>query len=188
MKILSLLALMILVAPAFSQAQENRGRAARPNRLVCKTGPEKRAVNQPLRLYFQYNVPFLFEPEDPTMPFGRQVFVLGGRPVMQLFFEKATGPAGENGENLQPMQCAFMRRAVRRGEPSQVQILTPGEKMHWITQQVGQKTLQGGLSLERATIAPAGDWAFSYQFEKVFVLDIDDMKNFVTSQLPKPLN
>ncbi len=179
--------LLILVVASTTAFADERMRSTPnkvANRLLCKTGPEKR--NSPLKLYFHYNLPFQFEPEDPTMPLGRQVVVLAGKPVVQLFFEKAPLAAGENGENLQPMQCAFARRALREREPSQVQILLAGNQTNWISQAVGQRV--GAITGEYAILTPTGDWTFAYQFERVFSIEIDEMKTFVTTQLPKPLN
>lgn len=173
-------ALPALAAPVVLRASEPK-----QTKLICKTGAERRPANQPLRLYFNYNLPFQFESEDPTVSYGRQVVVLGGRPVVQLFFEKANEAAGENGENLQPMQCAFAKRAVRLNEPSQVQILLPQGQTHWLTQSVGQRPGPAALSFERATFAPAGDWAFASQFEKVFTIELDNTRTFVTGQVPK---
>lgn len=189
MKALSLLILSFtLVSQAIAAPRVLRAPGEqRQTKLICKTGSERRAATQPLRLYFNYNLPMQFEPEDPTMPFGRQVMVLAGRPMMQLFFEKAPGPAGENGENLQPMQCAFPKRAIQANEPAQAQILLPQAQPHWLTQTIGQRPGPAQLSFERATVAPAGDWAFASQFEKVFALELDDTRTFVTSQLPKVL-
>jgi hypothetical protein len=161
--------------------------ASNPKRLFCKTGSENRAANQPLKLYFQYHLPMLFEAEDPTLPFGRQELVASGRPLMQLFFEKSYVPAGENGERLAPMTCAFAKRVVSASEPSQVQIFLPNGQgqVHWLTQSVGQRPGPKQLSFERAVMAPAGDWAFASQFERVFSIELDDMKTFVTTQLPR---
>lgn len=157
-------------------------------KLICKTGSDHRRADQPLKLYFSYHLPFQFEPEDPTMPYGRQVVVLAGRPVVQLFFSPARGGAGENGERLEPMQCAFAKRGLRAGEPSQVRILLPQGQVSWLTQSIGQRPGPAPLSFERAVVAPAGDWAFAGQPEKVFTIELDDTKTFVTSQLPKALN
>lgn len=143
------------------------------NRLICKTGIEKKGVN---KLYFTYNLPFVHEPEDPTMPYGRQTLLLAGRPVVQLFFERAPLPAGENGEQLQPNQCAFAKRAVRGNEPAQVQILLSPGQVHWISQPIGPKI--------PAVLTPPGDWSFLQEPERVFWLNLDDPKNFITSQLP----
>jgi len=153
------------------------------NKLICKTGPEKRALGQPLKLYLNFNLPIVFEAEDPTVPFGRQTMLLAGRPVVQLFFEKATGPAGDNGENLQPMQCAFARRGIKGSEPALVQILLQPNQVTWLSQGIGQR----GAAAERAVIQPAGDWGFAYQHEQIFVLELDDRKGFITSQMPKAL-
>lgn len=160
---------------------------SKPNRLICKTGSESRPANQPLELYFQYHLPVVFEAEDPTVPFGRQSMVLQGRPLMQLNFRKAAEPAGDNGEKLEPMTCAFANRRVNANEPSHVQIFMPTGQTHWLTQGVGQRPGPKQLSFERAVISPAGDWAFASQFDKVFYVDIDDMKTFVTTQTPKGL-
>lgn len=159
--------------------------APKPNRLICKTGPESRPANQPLELYFQYHLPVVIEPEDPTVPYGRQTMVLQGRPMMQLNFRKSAEPAGDSGEKLEPMTCAFANRRVSAMEPSHVQIFMPAGQTHWITEAIGQRPGPRQLSFERAIITPAGDWAFASQFEKVFYVDIDDMKTFVTTQLPK---
>ncbi|RZA08710.1 MAG: hypothetical protein EOP11_04005 [Proteobacteria bacterium] len=170
-----------LPAPAKPKAGSPPSSASR---LLCKTGPEKRAPGQPLKLFFQYNLPFQFEPEDPTIPFGRQTFYLAGRPVMQLYFDKSPVAAGERGENLSPMSCAFAKRPLNRGEPSQVQILIPVGEKAWISQTIGQKP---GYGPERVTLAPGSDLAFTYQYEKVFSVDLDDAKDFVTAQKPRPL-
>lgn len=156
-----------------------------PRRLLCKTGAENRSASQPLKLYFQYHLPVLFEPEDPTVPFGRQVLVASGRPLMVLHFDKSEQPAGENGEKLAPMTCAFAKRVVAPGEPSQLQIFLPAGQTHWLSQHVGQRPGPKQLSFERAIVAPAGDWAFASQFEKVFSVEIEDMKTFVTTQMPR---
>lgn len=185
------IALSLFVFTLSAQAVNRPARAAnevRQTKLICKTGSERRPASQPLKLYFNYNLPLQFEPEDPTVPLGRQVVVLAGRPVMQLFFEKASEAAGENGENLQPMQCAFAKRAVRRNEPTQVQILLPQGQPNWLTQTIGQRPGPAQLSFERATITPAGDWSLASQFEKVFSVELDDTRTFVTSQLPKVLH
>jgi hypothetical protein len=128
------------------------------------------------KLYFTYNVPFVHEPEDPTMPYGRQTMLLAGRPVVQLFFERSPLPAGDNGEQLQPAQCAFAKRAVRANEPSQVQILLVPGQVHWISQPIGLKA--------PAVLTPPGDWSFLQEPERVFWVNLDDPKNFVTSQMP----
>lgn len=153
-------------------------------KLICKTAGDKRAPGQALKLYFRYNLPLVYEPEDPTMPFGRQILLLAGRPAVQLFFEKSAGPAGESGELLQPMQCAFARRALRAGEPSQAQILQPLNQVTWLSQPLGQRPPNRA---EQVTATPTGDWAFASQYEQVFTLELDDGKNFVTAQQPKPL-
>jgi hypothetical protein len=158
------------------------------NRLICKTGSENRNANQPLELYFQYHLPVLFEAEDPTVPFGRQVLLLAGRPMVQFHFKKASEPAGENGEKLEPMTCAFAKRALSASDPNHAQIFLPtSQQPHWLSQTIGQRPGPKQLSFERAVIAPAGDWAFASQFEKVFTLDLDDAKNFATTQLPKAI-
>ena len=41
------------------------------------------------------------------------------------------------------------------------------------------------MSFERAVMAPAGDWSFASQYEKVFSIELDDTRSFVTSHLPK---
>lgn len=158
---------------------------AKANRLICKTGAENRSASQPLDLYFQYHLPVVFEAEDPTVPFGRQTMVLQGRPIMQLNFRKSPEAAGDNGEKLEPATCAFAKRVVSASEPSHVQILMPAGQTHWVTQGVGQRPGPKQLSFERAVFAPAGDWAFASQFEKVFYVDLEDMKTFVTTQLPR---
>lgn len=157
------------------------------NRLFCRTGAESRPANQPLELFFQYDMPVVFEAEDPTVPYGRQVLVLQGRPLMQLQFRKAAEPAGENGEKLEPMTCAFAKRTVAANEPAKVQIFMPAGQTHWLTQGIGQRPGPKQLSFERAVITPAGDWSFAFQFDKVFAVELDDMKTFVTTQMPKPL-
>jgi hypothetical protein len=146
------------------------------HRLLCKTGAEKQASGQGPKLYFNYNVPFVHEPEDPTMPYGRQVMLLAGRPIVQFFFERSPLPAGEHGEQLQPMQCAFAKRAIRANEPTQVQILLQPGQVHWISQPIGVK--------RPALLTPPGDWSFLNEPERVFSLNLDDPKNFITSQLP----
>jgi hypothetical protein len=172
---------------AFAAPERKEHQANKANRLFCKTGPETRAGGQPLRLYFQYNLPVVFEPEDPTVPFGRQLMGLSSRPVVQLTFDRASEPAGENGEKVDPMTCAFAKRVVSASEPNHVQILLAPGQVHWITQGIGQRPGPRQLSFERAVLTPAGDWAFASQFEKVFVVDLDDTKTFVTTQLPKAL-
>ena len=161
--------------------------AFKPNRLFCRTGAENRAANQPLELFFQYDLPLVFEAEDPTVPFGRQALVLQGRPLIQLQFRKAAEPAGESGEKLEPMTCAFARRALAGNEPNKVQIFLPTGQTHWLTQGIGQRPGPKQLSFERAVISPAGDWAFAFQFDKIFTVELDDMKTFVTTQMPKAL-
>jgi hypothetical protein len=171
-------------ASAFAAAP--RG-TLKTNRLLCKTGAETRAASQPLELYFQYNLPVVYEPEDPTVPYGRQILVLQGRPLVVLHFRKSAEPAGENGEKLEPMTCAFAKRVVPASAPNHVQIFLPTGQTHWLTEGIGQRPGPKQLSFERAVIAPAGDWSFASQFDKVFTVDLDDMKNFVTTQLPKAL-
>jgi hypothetical protein len=188
MKISFFLLALALSLPAQSAPRTRAATDLKQTKLICKTGPERRAAHQPLRLYLNYNLPLQFEPEDPTLPFGRQTMVLAGRPVMQLFFEKAPGAAGENGENLQPMQCAFAKRPIRANEPNQAQIIMSPAQPHWLTQTIGQRPGPAQLSFARATIAPAGDWSFASQFEKVFSLELDDASTFVTSQLPKVIH
>lgn len=161
--------------------------AGKANRLLCKTGSEARTANQPLELYFQYYLPILFEAEDPTVPFGRQVMVLTARPLVQMHFKKAAEPAGENGEKLEPMTCAFAKRVVSPREPNHAQFYLPAGQPHWLSQSVGQRPGPKQLSMERAVIAPVGDWAFASQFERVFAVELDDMKSFTTTQLPKAL-
>lgn len=165
--------LAILLLSAYSWAAPAPKAKPSPNRLICKTGPEKRMNT---KLYFTYNVPFVHEPEDPTVPYGRQTMLLAGRPIVQLFFERSALAAGENGEHLQPMQCAFAKRAIRAGEPAQVQILLPPGQVHWISQSLGAKA--------PAVLTPPGDWSFLQESERVFWLNLDDPKNFVTSQVP----
>lgn len=161
--------------------------AAKPGRLLCKTGSENRPATQTLKLYFQYHVPMMFEPEDPTVPFGRQVMVLSGRPLVQIHFEKSPESAGENGEKLAPMTCAFAKRALTPSEPSQVQIFLASGQVHWLSQNLGQRPGPKQLSFERSVVSPPGDWAFASQFEKVFAVEIEDQKTFVTTQAPKAL-
>ncbi len=161
--------------------------AAKANRLFCKTGSESRPASQALELSFQYHLPILIESEDPTVPFGRQMMVLSGRPLMQLRFRKAAEPAGDNGEKLEPMTCAFAKRVVSATEPNHAQIFLPTGQTHWLSQAIGQRPGPKQLSFERAIFAPAGDWAFASQFDKIFYVDLDDMRNFVTTQQPKAL-
>lgn len=65
--------------------------------------------------------------------FGQETFVLKCRPgpqtalnlnlgnnELRFGFNKTNGPAGANGEHLQPGQCAFLDRAVSAGEPAMV--------------------------------------------------------------------
>jgi len=156
-------------------------------RLLCRTGAENRSANQALKLYFQYHLPVMFEAEDPTVPFGRQTMVLSGRPLVQMFFEKSPEPAGEQGEKLAPMSCAFAKRIVSSSEPSQVQIFLSTAQVHWLSQTLGQRPGPKQLNYERAVIAPAGDWAFTSQFEKVFAIELEDTKTFLTTQVPKAL-
>jgi hypothetical protein len=180
----SALAILLLFPLALSAAERPKVQKGPPqNRLFCKTGPEKRAAGQPLKLYLNYNLPFVFEAEDPTVPFGRQMLLLAGRPTVQLFFEKAGSSAGDSGENLQPMQCAFARRVVRSNEPGQVQILLPPNQLNWISQSLGQRA----GAMEKAVLTPGGDWSFAYQFEQVFYVDIEEPKGFITTQLPRQL-
>ncbi|MGZ3693101.1 MAG: hypothetical protein ACXWQO_02700 [Bdellovibrionota bacterium] len=193
MKTAILVLSLALTTSAASALAATHAARANPNdvkqtKLICKTGSERRPANQPLRLYFNYNMPLVFEPEDPTVPYGRQVVVLAGKPVMQLFFERSSEPAGENGENLQPMQCAFAKRGLRNSEPNQVQILLGQSQPHWLTQTIGQRPGPAQLSFERASIAPAGDWSIASQFEKVFSIELDDTRTFVTGQLPKAIH
>ncbi len=150
------------------------------NRLICRTSADKKLTNQ--KMYFHYNIPLLFEPEDPTVPYGRQTVALAGKPVVQLYFDRAPLPAGEKGENLQPMQCAFVKRAVKTNEPAQVQILVAGTQITWLSQPLGQK-----VGSEKPTMIPAGDWTFAYKQDQLFYVDLEDTKNFVTSQSPKEL-
>lgn len=171
-----------LLAPA---ANAKTAVPTNPRRLICKTGSESRSSAQPLKLYFQYHLPVVFEPEDPTVPYGRQMLLASGRPLVQMFFEKSAVPAGENGEKLAPMTCAFAKRVVARNEPGQVQIFMPSGQIHWLTQGIGQRPGPKQLSFERAVVAPAGDWGFASQFEKVFSVELEDMKTFVTTQLPR---
>jgi hypothetical protein len=182
---LMMISLCIAASPRAMAASQKS--SAHPNRLYCKTGPEARAANQSLDLYFQYNLPVMFEAEDPTVPYGRQALILQGRPLMQLTFRRAAEGAGENGEKLEPMTCAFARRTVTAAEPNHVQIFLPSGQTHWLTQGVGQRPGPRQLSFERAIMQPAGDWAFASQFDRVFYVDLDDMKTFVTTQLPKAL-
>lgn len=154
--------------------------ASPQNRLICRTSTDKKLANQ--KMYFHYNLPLLFEPEDPTVPFGRQAVVLAGKPVVQLYFERAPLPAGEKGENLQPMQCAFVKRAVKANEPAQVQILVAGNQITWMSQPLGHK-----VGSEKPTMIPAGDWTFAYKQDQLFAVDLEDTKNFITSQIPKEL-
>jgi hypothetical protein len=196
MRIQLVLSFLAFLAISNSAGAEERsapaGKAARPAseankgqiKLICKTGSDKRAPGQPLKLFFQYNLPFQFEPEDPTVPFGRQTFVLAGRPVVQLYFEKSPNGAGERGENLAPMQCAFANRALGPKDPNQVQILIPAGEVAWLSQTLGQKP---GGGQERALVAPASDWSFAYQYDKVFTLELENTKDFVTTQKPKAL-
>jgi hypothetical protein len=188
MRIYSFFLIMLALSGALAQAAGKDHRDFnKANRLYCKTGPENRALNQPLRLYFQYDLPISFEAEDPTQPYGRQLVSLSSRPIVQLTFDKASEPAGDNGEKLEPMTCAFAKRVVGPTEPNHVQILMPTGQVHWLTQSIGQRPGPRQLSMERAVMTPAGDWAFASQFEKVFVVDLDDAKTFVTTQLPKAL-
>ena len=183
----------VLFLATFSQAMAADRPAARANnpaktnRLICKTGSENRSSNQQLELYFQYYLPILFEAEDPTVPFGRQVMVLTARPLVQMHFRKSAEAAGENGEKLEPMTCAFAKRPLNAGEPNHAQIYLPAGQAHWLSQAIGQRPGPKQLSFERAVIAPVGDWSFASQFDKVFALEIDDMKSFTTTQLPKAL-
>jgi hypothetical protein len=149
-------------------------------RLICKTPAEKKS--SPQKMHFHYNLPLQFEPEDPTMPFGRQNVILGGRPVVQFYFEKSNSPAGERGENLLPMQCAFARRTVKANEPNQVQILISGNQITWMSQPLGQK-----IGSEKPTLIPTADWSFAYKSEQVFSVELDDLKTFVSTQMPKEL-
>jgi len=177
---------LLLNAPAFAAGAPPKAKAAEAPRarLLCRTGAEKRAPGQPLKLFFQYNLPFQFEPEDPTIPYGRQTFVLAGRPVVQLYFEKSPTAAGDRGEDLAPMTCAYAKRPLSRAEPSQVQILVPVGEKAWISQTLGQKP---GYGQERITLAPGTDWGFASQYEKVFAVELDDAKDFVTARQPRPL-
>lgn len=171
---------MILVIVSFLSTAAfaaPKAKVSPSNRLICKTG-EKLSAGQGPKLYFTYNVPFMNEPEDPTMPMGRQVLLLAGRPVVQLLFERAPVAAGENGEQLQPSQCAFAKRAIKNGEPDRVQILLAPGQVGWISQPIGMR------NPPRTLLTPPGDWAFASEPERIFTLDIDDTKNFVTSDLP----
>ncbi len=172
-------------APVLPSAVSAKAITQKATRLLCKTGTESRSANQALKLYFQYHLPVMFEAEDPTVPFGRQVMVLSGRPLVQLNFEKNPEPAGENGEKLAPMTCAFAKRVVAPSEPSQVQIFLPAGQVHWLSQSLGQRPGPKQLSFERAVVAPAGDWTFASQFEKVFSVELEDTKTFVTTQVPR---
>ncbi len=182
-----LLALATSAQAADRPAQPGARISGKSNRLLCKTGTESRSASQPLELYFQYYLPILFEAEDPTVPFGRQVMVLSSRPLVQMHFKKASEPAGENGEKLEPMTCAFAKRVVALSEPKSAQFYLPAGQPHWVSQTIGQRPGPKQLSFERTVIAPVGDWSFASQFERVFAVEIDDMKSFTTTQLPKPL-
>jgi hypothetical protein len=173
-----LFSLITVAAPLEKSKKSPTG--AMSNRLLCKTSAEKKASYQ--KMHFHYNLPLQFEPEDPTMPFGRQNVILGGRPVVQFYFEKAASAAGGRGENLLPMQCAFARRTVKANEPNQVQILISGNQITWMSQPLGQR-----IGSEKPTIVPTGDWSFAYKSEQVFSVEIDDLKTFVTAQMPKEL-
>jgi hypothetical protein len=164
--------LVVLLSSGLSWAAPMPKAKPLANRLICKTAADKKSP----KLYFTYNVPFLHEPEDPTMPYGRQTMVLAGRPIVQLFFDRSPQAAGENGEQLQPGQCAFAKRALRGGEPSQVQILLPPGQVQWISQPIGMKN--------PAVLTPPGDWTFLQEPERVFWLNLDDPKNFITSHMP----
>jgi hypothetical protein len=182
---LALLLLTSLTAslPGFAANPLEKGKKmgnSPQNRLLCRTTQDKKMANQ--KMVFRYNLPLQFEPEDPTVPFGRQTVVLAGKPVVQFFFERAPLPAGDRGENLQPMQCAFAKRTVRANEPNQVQILVAGNQITWMSQPLGQK-----VGSEKPTMIPAGDWTFTYQQDQVFFVDLDDTKTFVTSQMPKEM-
>lgn len=156
------------------------------NRLYCRTGAELRPPGQPLELFLQYFLPVVFEPEDPTVPYSRQAMSLSGRPVVQLHFKKSAEPAGENGEKLEPMTCAFAKRIVSSSEPRMVQIYMPAGQIQWLSQGIGQRPEPKTTSQqERLRLAPAGDWAFASQFDKVFYVDLDDAKRFITTQLPR---
>lgn len=174
--------ILLLVLALFSPHAFADSAKAKASTLICKTAAEKMAAGQSLKLYFTQNLPIVFEPEDPTVPLGRQVMLLAARPFVQFSFEKSSGAAGENGEFLQPMQCAFAKRALKPTEPSQVQIILPAKQVQWISQSLGQSPKSVG---SRAMVLPVGDWRFASKFEQVFTLDLDDPKAFVTSQLPK---
>jgi hypothetical protein len=180
-----MVALFTITALSTASAFSAPKLAPKANRLFCKTGSENRPANQTLDLFFQYDLPVVFEAEDPTVPFGRQSMVLQGRPIMQLQFRKSGEPAGDNGEKLEPMTCAFAKRVVAANEPNKVQIFMPSGQTHWLTQGVGQRPGPKQLSFERAVISPAGDWSFAFQFDKVFSVEIEDMKTFVTTQMPR---
>src|SRR3989344_398701 len=110
MRFIAALFLGFLTISAAYSAPAAKAVGGKPGRLLCKTGTENRAATQALKLYFQYHLPMMYEPEDPTVPFGRQVMVLSGRPLVQMHFEKSPEAAGENGEKLAPMTCAFAKR------------------------------------------------------------------------------
>lgn len=184
MKRLTPLWIALILAPLAASANplEKGKKLSTPpqNRLICRTSADKKLANQ--KMYFHYNLPLLFEPEDPTVPFGRQAVVLAGKPVVQFYFERAPLPAGDKGENLQPMQCAFAKRAVKPNEPAQVQILVAGNQITWMSQPLGQK-----VGSEKPTMIPSGDWTFAYKQDQLFYVDLEDTKNFVTSLVPKEL-
>ncbi len=177
------LLLLTLSLTSFAANPSEKGKkmgVAPQNRLLCRTTLDKKLTNQ--KMYFRYNLPLQFEPEDPTVPYGRQAVVLAAKPVVQFYFERAALPAGERGENLQPMQCAFAKRAVRANEPNQVQILVSGNQITWMSQPLGQK-----VGAEKPTMIPAGDWTFAYKQDQLFFVDLDDTKAFVTTQMPKEM-
>ena len=192
MRFTSLLALAALAsAGTVSHAQERGLAPARPKapadrktRLICKTGSENRAPGQPLKLSFQYNIPLQFEPEDPTQPDARQTVTFAGRPRVQLSFEKSPVAAGEKGENLAPMQCAFAKRPVSAREPAKVQILVQAGELLWLSQAMGQSSAGGQ---DRTLLTPGPEWNFTYQYDKVFALDLDDAEEFITGQKPRLL-
>jgi len=85
------------------------------------------------------------------------------------------------------MTCAFAHRALGAADPSRVQIVMPAGQVNWLSQGVGQRPGPKELSFDRMVVQPEATGPFASQFEKVFSVDLDDAKTFVTTQMPKVL-
>jgi hypothetical protein len=66
------------------------------------------------------------------------------QPTVDVFFTKASGPSGAQGENLNPGECSWLDRAINNAEPSSIsdQYLT-GKSISVYSSQIanGTKTL-----------------------------------------------